>query len=116
MVAGLLAAELLRADYGAFGIAVIFILYFFREKRETAVFCMAAANFAYSMLDLASGYLPLQALAGAAAIPLLLYNGQKGLSIKYAFYAFYPVHIAAIMAIKFFALNIPFGISNIKIF
>jgi hypothetical protein len=35
----------------------------------------------------------------------LLYNGRKGPPLKYAFYAFYPAHISAIMAIKYLILR-----------
>jgi hypothetical protein len=38
--------------------------------------------------------------AAVAAVPVYFYNGKKGLSLKYAFYAFYPLHMLALYAIK----------------
>ena len=101
-IAGMCAAELLRTDYGAFGVALIFTLYFCRENRLVAVAGLAALNILFGLLNLANGYPPLQALAGLSAVPLYFYNGEKGPSLKYAFYVFYPAHIAVIMAIKYF--------------
>ena len=108
--AGLLAANFARVDYGAFGVAVILIFYLFRDKRNLALIFSAAANLALGAIDFANGFVPLQALAGIAAIPLFFYNGEKGPSAKFAFYAFYPIHIAIIMAIKYIIFELPFSI------
>ena len=35
----------------------------------------------------------IQACATFAVVPMLLYNGKKGASVKYLFYAFYPAHL-----------------------
>ena len=112
LAAGLLLAQFLRTDYGAFGVAIILIFHFFRDKRKLALFFMATANLLLGLLDFSTGYLPLQALAGLAAIPLLLYNGNKGPSVKYAFYIFYPAHIAVIMGVKYVVFQLPVKIIN----
>ena len=105
--AGIVLAELLRTDYGAFGVMIIIMFYILRDRRGTAALCLIAANIAFGLLSFIYGNLPLQALAGLAAAPLLLYNGKKGHSVKYLFYTFYPVHIAVLMAIKYFVFNLP---------
>ena len=37
-----------------------------------------------------------------AAIPIILYNGEKGRSMRNFFYIFYPAHIAIFALISFF--------------
>ena len=43
--------------------------------------------------------------AGAAALPMALYNGRRGFVggrvLKYGFYAFYPLHLLVLVLIKF---------------
>ena len=112
LLAGLVLAQLLRTDYGAFGVAIIFIFYIFHGRRRMALIFMAAANLTLGAIDLVYGFMPLQALAAAAAAPIMFYNGEKGPSLKYAFYIFYPAHIAVIMAVKYFVLQLPYQISN----
>ena len=106
-IAGSAAAQFLRTDYGAFGVAMIFVLYMFRDRRAVALGLLAAINVLMGMAYMADGVLPLQALAGAAVIPLYFYSGKRGASVKYLFYAFYPAHIAVIAAVKFYIFHIP---------
>ena len=83
------AAELLNTDYWAAG--VIFILLFYALYQQ-AVLKQAAFVAGTFLLYGVS----IQSYAGFAAFPMLLYNGQKGPSMKYFFYLFYPLHLLGI--------------------
>ena len=82
-------AYFVHTDYNAWGICLITIFYVFRKK---------------PLIALAAGYLffmnmPGEAWSLPAFILLLLYNGEQGelsKKYKYAFYAFYPVHLLLI--------------------
>jgi len=81
---GCLLAYEMKCDYDAFGVALIALLYEFRFYRSFAIF-------AGGMLLTASDTFEITSLF--ALIPISLYNGKRGLTIKYSFYFFYPVHI-----------------------
>ena len=90
MAAGLLAAAaamVLRTDYDASGVLVIFFFYLYRQ--EKAAMCIAVS----AVLVLFIG--GLECFGILALIPILLYNGQKGAARinKFVFYGFYPVHL-----------------------
>lgn len=88
-VAVMLLAEFLNTDYGAVGIVFILLFYLLHQYTLGKQAAFAAVNF----LMYQGG---VQAFAGFAAIPMLLYNGKRGPSLKYLFYAFYPLHLLAI--------------------
>ena len=81
---GCLLAFLLRTDYAACGVLCISLMYLFRAHRE---------------LSFGAGCVPLVFLSSSQffsflGLPLIwAYNGKRGLSLKYIFYAFYPVHL-----------------------
>lgn len=77
---GLAAGELLHTDYGWKGVFLIEILYLLRYDRKYQ--CIAGA--------VAISWEPTGALA---FLPVLAYNGERGISLKYFFYLFYPVHL-----------------------
>ena len=81
----LIAAELLRTDYAGMGVLTIAVMYLLRRRRALS---MAAGCVVLSVMSLTE--LP----AFFAVIPIALYNGRRGLKMKYFFYAFYPVHLA----------------------
>lgn len=72
--------EILGADYGFYGILLVFILYSLRndEKRQLLV---------YGFVNL------YQLTASLSSLLLLRYNGQRGKQVKYFFYLFYPLHL-----------------------
>lgn len=87
------AAEYLRTDYGAAGIALIVAFYFFRGNR---LLCTGA------LLLVSVSINRIQTFAVLAMLPIFLYNGQKGKNIKYAFYIFYPAHLLVLALLKIY--------------
>ena len=84
-------------------LAMVLVFYYLRERPFVMCAVFAAASLAICFaLRIAD---PLQWLMVLAAVPILLYNGRRGVSgaggffIKYAFYLFYPVHLWAIYLI-----------------
>ncbi len=79
-------AEVMGTDYGGAGIVFIFCYYLLYERKVFKQVIFVVENFIlYGM--------GVQACAAFAVIPMLLYNGKKGSSVKYLFYMFYPVHL-----------------------
>ena len=81
----------LRADYGAAGMALIFILYLLREKRIAS--CLIGSCITSAKWKAVPGF-----------IIIALYNGKRGFIhgkvMKYLFYAAYPAHIVVIWLLK----------------
>lgn len=85
-IAAALLATFINCDYSALGIIVILIMYVFKNNKILKALSVSGA---FALLT----NLGLQTLAALAFIPIAFYNGKKGLSLKYFFYAFYPVHL-----------------------
>lgn len=82
------AAQLIQADYGAFGVVLIIILYLFRDRRltRTIVGCIAVCW---------------ELTAPLAFLLIELYNGQRGKhNLQYFFYLFYPGHILLLYLVR----------------
>lgn len=78
-------AQVLQTDYGAGGILLIYLVWMTHENvpAQAVSFAVIAILF-FGVVE----------LPGVIAfLPILLYNGKKGPSAKYIFYAFYPVHL-----------------------
>lgn len=78
------AGDLFHTDYGAAGVLAIAFAYVFREKN--------GKSFGMTMVPLIFSSI-LEAVALVDLIAIKHYNGEKGKSMKYFFYAFYPCHI-----------------------
>ncbi|WP_054742233.1 TraX family protein [Cellulosilyticum ruminicola] len=85
-VSGMIIAELARVDYGCFG--VIFIILFYLYHKHHKLLPLTISFFFFSFLAN-----PMESLATLAILPIACYNGKRGLSLKYVFYAFYPTHL-----------------------
>ena len=93
MLAAMLAARFLKADYGMAGVALILVMYALRSHPG------AQAVIAYPLLS-----------GGTAAFcafrPINLYNGQRGFikskGLQYFFYLFYPVHLLLLTLLRYF--------------
>ena len=84
-VAAAFAEMVLHCDYGFAGIAAILVLYLFRSSKEIAF------SFCIFVLTVFAGTIEFVAIAMLAVVKR--YDGSRGKSLKYVFYAFYPVHL-----------------------
>ncbi|MCR4806881.1 MAG: conjugal transfer protein TraX [Lachnospiraceae bacterium] len=73
-------AYILKTDYDYKGVIAVIVIYMLRNSRILTcigtVLCFLWEPW-----------------ASPVALPLLLYNGKRGLKLKYIFYIFYPLHI-----------------------
>ena len=83
-------AVFLRTDYGFKGILLISIYYFLRRYRWRTHAAGAVWNLLWNQI---------QRYGVFATVFLVLYNGEKGSSMKYFFYLFYPLHLLVLYAI-----------------
>jgi len=108
-------AELLTADYGGMGVLFIFCMYIIAEKKHRlvamglfslsqflpVVLLLTHENFYYSneMLVL---HLMMIGFTLVSVGLVAKYNGERGLNIKWLFYAVYPVHLAVLSVVAIF--------------
>lgn len=95
LVLGMLLAEVCHVDYGCFGIIMIVLFYFYSIHNNLIVLTLGVLFF--SILSGGSEF-----LCTFSIIPISLYNGKRGISLKYLFYAFYPVHLLILYLISLF--------------
>ena len=81
---GMLVADLIHTDYSSLGILTITLMYAFRKNHVKSVLAGCIALTVFNFIEITSFF---------TLIPVKKYNGERGLSMKYFFYAFYPVHL-----------------------
>lgn len=86
-------AQILGVDYHYLGILFIVMFYYCREMNPWYRDVIGAAAFSYEIT------------APLAFIPIHLYNGKRGLPLKYAFYLVYPVHLLIYGVIRMLLLQ-----------
>ena len=85
-----LAAELCSTDYGFSGVALVFFFYILRGKPKAVRIFVSLVCFSAISMSLFEFWCLFSAL------PLMLYNGEKGAGLKWTFYLFYPLHLLMI--------------------
>ena len=80
-----ITAQEIHCDYRYIGILMVLFFELYRETPLMKNFTQLLCNIKFSSLLQNAGIL--------ALIPIALYNGKKGPSMKYFFYAVYPVHL-----------------------
>lgn len=77
-------AEVLCTDYAGMGVLTICVMYCLRRWKALSMAAGCAVLCVMNMNELPAFF---------AILPIALYNGRRGLKMKYFFYAFYPLHL-----------------------
>lgn len=85
-------AFLLKTDYNFLGILLITAFYLFRGSKMLLVLSI--------LLIFGTPIGDISILATLSMVFIALYNGKKGKSMKYFFYAFYPAHLLILFLIS----------------
>ena len=96
----MLAAAYGNTDYNMWGVLAIAFAYFFKENKTN---CMLATVIVLTVMNI------IEAFAFFDLILIKRYNGERGLKIKYFFYAFYPVHLFLFYTISWLLGHQPGG-------
>ena len=88
------AAYLLRTDYAGGGVLLVLVMYGLRNQRMWM--CLAG----YAAMCLAM----MESWCFPAFFLIPKYNGEKGKSLKYFFYVFYPAHLLVLAGIRILCL------------
>lgn len=104
VVLGSCVADLINTDYGAWGVLLIFVLFLAGDNKlhqVLAVLLMAVIK--YSNTFIVSGVVQANPVAFLTSLLfIIMFNGQKGPGLKYAFYVFYPAHLLLLYALDQF--------------
>lgn len=90
---GMLLAQFLKTDYSAFGILTIAVVYGLRKSSFKSILGGCITLTIMSLSEITAFF---------ALIPAALYNGKRGLNLKYVFYIFYPAHLLILYLICYF--------------
>ncbi|NLC19453.1 MAG: conjugal transfer protein TraX [Clostridiales bacterium] len=93
VVVGIAVAELLKTDYSGLGVITMVAMYLLRKNK---VISMLGGCVVLSMLNF------FEIVAFLDLIPVWLYNGKRGLKLKYVFYIFYPAHLFILYLVCYF--------------
>jgi len=122
-----LLGNLLETDYGTRGVVFILIFYFTKPEnrltRTIAAICIVSYMYGYPRIfdnalnairdTSGTGFIQYVSMnvshvqlyyflfSFIAAFLILIYNGKPGKRVKWAFYAFYPVHLLILVAFKY---------------
>lgn len=107
LAAGFAAGELLRTDYGGWGVVTVALLQLCRDGKYAKLWlllAMAAVNglgMGSLTVPVFGGEMPIQIFAVAALPVIWLYNGRAGpKGLRRAFYVFYPAHLLVLEGIR----------------
>ncbi len=90
-------AECLFTDYGGWGVLAVVAIWIARPG------WIKGFNAGVTVLSIMSFA---ELTAFLAALPVEMYNGKRGLKMKYFFYAFYPAHLLLFVIIRRYLLGI----------
>ena len=97
----LFLSQKFKLDYGIYGILVIINFNIFRNNKFKILMNFLVLNI-YNVIFPKVFDLPdTQLFSLISLVFIFMYNGEKGRSMKYFFYLFYPIHFFILEVIKF---------------
>lgn len=91
----LLVPNILTVEGGAALVVLGLMFYIFRQHRAIQIACLLGLSIVVYLLGDT-----VQCFMGLAAIPIALYNGNRGMAMKKFFYVFYPAHIGILYIVS----------------
>lgn len=98
VLCGMWFCEWFRTDYGMMGVLLPVIYAVFCDRFQVKIALGAFWNFLWEP--------GLQYLGSLASVPIACYNGERGRSMKYLFYLFYPGHLLILYGIRSYFFHI----------
>ena len=109
VIALIILAQILKCDYGWYGVTLIFLFYLFKENRLLMNISAISLIFIKYLITFTNEphiyYLYFILGAITSLIFINLYNNKKGKNIKHFLYVFYPLHLLILALIKMYILN-----------
>jgi len=91
-----------KLDYGIYGILLIMNFNIFRDYKFKILMNFLVLNVFNSIFPKVFDLVDTQFFSLISLVFIFMYNGEKGRSMKYFFYLFYPIHFFILEVIKFF--------------
>lgn len=88
----MLIAYFLKTDYAYMGVLTIVVMYLLRNSKKLE---MTVGSIILTIMSIT------EITAFFTIIPVSKYNGERGLNMKYVFYAFYPLHLLVLYFIAY---------------
>ena len=102
-------AELIKCDYGWYGVTIIFLFHLFKENKlymNFIIIYMIINKYIIDFIFKPSIYQLYFAIGAIISVLIInLYNNKKGKNIKYLLYIFYPLHLIILVLIKMYILQ-----------
>lgn len=103
-----LLALILMTDYNAIGVLIIFAFYYYRKDFKKLTFALIVLNSLFVLEPLVTSLnngtfyfgIVIQLFAVFALFFIKMYNHERGYSLKYLFYIFYPAHLLILYLIN----------------
>jgi len=86
----------MSTDYGAYGVMLVFLFNKYYEDFTKMAISISALTVLFSFTVTSQ----IQLFCLLSLVLIKLYDGRRGLKLKYLFYGFYPVHLLILAYIK----------------
>ncbi len=106
IIALIVLGEIIKVDYGWFGVISVFVIHVLKNKKITLVISYFGITIAFYYSLIQNQIFALNGMfyilwTIASMIFILMYNGKEGKKLKKFFYWFYPIHMLILYLLSF---------------